>query len=139
MSVASLEVVNLTGQPFKEAYAIYMSIRRLVFYIADADVTIKCDHLPLKKFLTKQTMNAKVNNWAVELEQFNLKMQWIMGSKNTLADSLSRLLEVCPEAAKQSEPAGQEFGCVCFDELVSGLNRIDFPTSRKVDAVDPFG
>ena len=62
-------------------------------------------------------MNAKVNNWAVELEQFNLKMQWIMGSKNTLADSLSRLLEVCPEAAKQSEPAGQEFGCVCFDEL----------------------
>ena len=103
----------------KEAYAIYMSIRRLVFYIADADVTIKCDHLPLKKFLTKQTMNAKVNNWAVELEQFNLKMQWIMGSKNTLADSLSRLLEVCPEAAKQSEPAGQEFGCVCFDELES--------------------
>ena len=101
----------------KEAYAIYMSIRRLVFYIADADVTIKCDHLPLKKFLTKQTMNAKVNNWAVELEQFNLKMQWIMGSKNTLADSLSRLLEVCPEAAKQSEPAGQEFRCVCFDEL----------------------
>ena len=71
----------------------------------------------MKKFLTKQTMNAKVNNWAVELEQFNLKMQWIMGSKNTLADSLSRLLEVCPEAAKQSEPAGQEFGCVCFDEL----------------------
>ena len=64
-------------------------------------------------------MNAKVNNWAVELEQFNLKMQWIMGSKNTLADSLSRLLEVCPEAAKQSEPAGQEFGCVCFDELES--------------------
>ena len=26
-------------------------------------------------------------------------------------------MEVCPEAAKQSEPAGQEFGCVCFDEL----------------------
>ena len=76
----------------KEAYAIYMSICQLVFYIADADVTIKCDHLPLKKFLMKQTMNAKVNNWAVELEQFNLKMEWIMGSKNTLADSLSRLL-----------------------------------------------
>ena len=62
-------------------------------------------------------MNAKVNNWAVELEQFNLKMEWIMGSKNTLADSLSRLLEVCPEAVKQPEPAGQEFGCACFEEL----------------------
>ena len=53
----------------KEAYAIYMAIRKLSFYIMDAEVTIKCDHLPLKKFLQKQTLNAKVNNWAVELEQ----------------------------------------------------------------------
>ena len=35
----------------KEAYAIYMAIRKLSFYITDAEVTIKCDHLPLKKFL----------------------------------------------------------------------------------------
>ena len=81
-----------------EAYTIYMSIRRLAFYVSDADVTIRCDHLPLKKFLTKQTLNSKVNNWAVELEQFNLKLEWIMGSKNTLADTLSRLLDICPEA-----------------------------------------
>ena len=71
----------------KEAYAIYMSVRKLSFYITDAEVTIKCDHLPLKKFLQKQTLNAKVNNWAVELEQFNLKLEWIQGTKNTLADS----------------------------------------------------
>ena len=94
-----------------------MSIRRLVFYLSDADVTIKCDHLPLKKFLMKQTLNSKVNNWAVELEQFNLKLDWIMGSKNTLADTLSRLLEVCPEAKLEPEPPGQEFGCYCFEEM----------------------
>ena len=50
----------------KEAYAIYMSVRRLSFYVTDAEVTISSDHLPLKKFLNKQTMNSKVNNWAVE-------------------------------------------------------------------------
>ena len=54
----------------KEAYAIYMSVRRLSFYVTDAEVTIRSDHLPLKKFLNKQTMNSKVNNWVVELEQF---------------------------------------------------------------------
>ena len=80
----------------KEAYAIYMAIRKLSFYITDAEVTIKCDHFPLKKFLQKQTLNAKVNNWAVELEQFNLKLEWIQGVKNTLADSLLRLLDVDP-------------------------------------------
>ena len=101
----------------KEAYAIYMSIRRLTFYLTDAQITIKCNHLPLKKFLNKQTLNSKVNNWAVELEQFNLKLEWIQGSKNTLADSLSRLLEIVPEAKLEPEPEGQEFGCYCFEEL----------------------
>ena len=101
----------------KEAYAIYMSIRRLSFYVLDAEVLIRCDHLPLKKFLNKQTMNAKVNNWAVELEQFKLKLDWIPGSKNLLADSLSRLMEVIPDAQKSDEPDGQEFGSYCFEEL----------------------
>ena len=40
-----------------------------------------------------------------------------MGSKNTLADTLSRLLEVCPKAKLEPEPPGQEFGCYCFEEM----------------------
>ena len=101
----------------KEAYAIYMSIRRLSFYVTDAEVTIKCDHLPLKKFLNKQTMNSKVNNWAVELEQFKLHLDWIPGSRNLLADSLSRLLDIDPDANQTDEPPGHEFGSYCFEEL----------------------
>ena len=101
----------------KEAYVIYMAVRRLTFYVTDVDVTIRSDHLPLRKFLTKETMNAKVNNWAVELEQFKLKLEWIQGSKNTLADSLSRLLDIEPEAGNSPEPEGQEFGAFCFQEL----------------------
>ena len=37
--------------------------------------------------------------------------------KNTLADSLSRLLEVDPEAKLQPEKEGHEFGTFCFEEL----------------------
>ena len=40
-----------------------------------------------------------------------------MGSKNTLADTLSRLLDVCPEAKLEPEPAGQEFGSYCFEDM----------------------
>ena len=94
-----------------------MAMRKLSFYIKDADATIKCDHLPLKKFLQKQMLNAKVNNWAMELEQFNLKVEWIQGVKNALADSLSKLLEVDPEAKLQPEKEGHEFGTFCFEEL----------------------
>ena len=55
----------------KEAYAIYMSVKKLAFYLTDADILLKSDHLPLKKFLQKNALNNKVNNWAMELEAFS--------------------------------------------------------------------
>ena len=69
-------------------------MRKLSFYVTNSDVLIRSDHLPLEKFLSKNTMNGKVNNWAVELESYNLKFEYILGIKNTLADTLSRLIEI---------------------------------------------
>ena len=63
----------------KEAYAIYMSVEKLSFYLTNADVLIRSDHLPLKKFLRQNTMNSKVNNWAIKLESYNLKFEYIQG------------------------------------------------------------
>ena len=37
----------------KEAYAIYMSVKKLSFYLTDAEITLRSDHLPLKHFLLK--------------------------------------------------------------------------------------
>ena len=54
----------------KEAYAIYMSMKKLTYYLEDADVTLRSDHLPLKKFLAKNTLNSKVNNWAIKISPF---------------------------------------------------------------------
>ena len=42
----------------KEAYVIYMSIKKLTYYFEDADITLRSDHLPLKKFLAKNTLNS---------------------------------------------------------------------------------
>ena len=78
----------------KEAYAIYMSVKKLSFYLDSAQITLRSDHLPLKKFLEKNTMNAKINNWAVELESQNINFEFIAGTKNVLADTLSRLIEL---------------------------------------------
>ena len=73
----------------KEAYAIYMSIKKLAYYLEDADVTLRSDHLPLKKFLAKNTLNSKVNNWAIEISPFQITFEYIKGIKNTLADMMS--------------------------------------------------
>ena len=94
-----------------------MSVRNLTFYITGHNVKVKSNHLPLKKFLEKRTLNAKVNNWAVELEQYKIELDWISRLTNTLADSLSRLLDMTPEAEPTQEPPGGEFGVACVEEL----------------------
>ena len=76
----------------KEAFAIYMSVKKLSFYLTDADVLLKSDHLPLKKFLQKNSLNNKVNNWAMELEAFNIRFEHVSGKANILADTLSHLV-----------------------------------------------
>ena len=100
----------------KEAYAIYMSVKKLSFYLDSAQITLRSDHLPLKKFLEKNTMNAKVNNWAVELESQNINFEFIAGTKNVLADMLSRLIEF-DKSVKLPEEPGYEFGYTPFKEL----------------------
>ena len=101
----------------KEAYAIYMSMKKLSFYIDTAKITVKSDHLPLKKFLEKNTIISKVNNWAVELESQNITFEYIPGIRNTLADTLSRLIEMDENIKLQPEEEGKEFGYFPFEEL----------------------
>ena len=94
-----------------------MSVKKLSFYIDTAKITVKSDHLPLKKFLEKNTLNSKVNNWAVKLESQNIAFEYIPGIRNTLADTLSRLIEMDKSIKLPPEEEGKEFGYFPFEEL----------------------
>ena len=101
----------------KEAYAIYLSVKKLAFYITDADITLRSDHLSLRKFLQKNTLNDKVNNWAVKLEMYRIKFVHIKGKSNVLTNILSRLIFIDPDVKLEPELVGHEFGQYCFEEL----------------------
>ena len=70
----------------KEAFAIYSSIKKLSYYLEDADIVLRSDHIPLKKFLHKNTLNTKVNNWAVEISPYRIHFEYIKGIKLPLSD-----------------------------------------------------
>ena len=101
----------------KEAFAIYMSIKKLSFYLTDAQILLRSDHKPLEKFLLKNTLNSKVNNWAMELEAFNIQFDYINGSSNILVDILSRLIAIDPDTPTTPEDPGYEFGYAIFEEF----------------------
>ena len=101
----------------KEAYVIYMFIKKVTYYLEDADITLRSDHSPLKKFLAKNTLNSKVNNWAIEISPFRITFEYIKGVKNTLADTMNRLIDMDPQIKPKPEPEGYEFGYYTFDQL----------------------
>ena len=101
----------------KEAYAIYMSIKKLTYYLEDAEITLRSDHLPLKRFLQRNTLNTKVNNWAEEISPFRITFEYIKGIKNTLADTMSRLIALDPDNQLVDKPEGFEYGYYAFDNI----------------------
>ena len=128
----------------KEAYAIYMSVKKLSFYLESARITVCSDHLPLKRFLEKNTLNAKVNNWAVELESQKIDFVFIQGTKNVLADTLSRLIEIDDDIKLPAEQEGHEFWYAPFEQLppvqvtvteevINEINNLKF----KIQHIDP--
>ena len=67
--------------------------------------------------MQKNTLNSKVNNWAVEISPYRIKFEYIKGIKNTLADTMSRLIQIDPEAKLQPEQEGYEFGYHAFEDM----------------------
>ena len=122
----------------KEVYAIYLSVKKLAFFITDADITLRSNHLPLKWFLLKNTLNDKVNNWAVELETYRIKFKHIKGKSNVLADTLSRLISIDPDVKLEPELEGYEFRQYCFEELpkASSYTVNEIITGQVIEAHD---
>ena len=127
----------------KEAFAIYMSVKKLSFYLTDAQILLRSDHKPLEKFLLKNTLNSKVNNWAMELEAFNIQFDYIKGSNNILADTLSCLISIDPDTPTMPEEPGYEFGYAIFEEFPKvttktyEVNEVIVGTNTEIFKNDP--
>ena len=58
-----------------------------------------------------------MNNWAVEISPFHITFEYIKGIKNTLADTMSRLITIDPDTELLPEEQGCEYGYYLFDPL----------------------
>ena len=84
----------------------------------------------LRKFLAKNTLNSKVNNWAIKISPFCITFEYIKGIRNTLADTMSRLIDIDLQVQQESEPEGYKFGYYVFDTLPA-LEVSNVETSSK--------
>ena len=61
----------------------------------------------LCKYLNGKTMNNKVNNWGIELSNFQIESQHIRGKHNIMADALSHVKRLGLYTSQEPEPKWQ--------------------------------
>ena len=118
----------------KEAYAIYMTVKKSTFYLTGQEITLRSDNLSLKRFLNCKTLNYTVDNWAVEIESFKINFIHIAGKDNILADTLSRLIDIDPDVVLELKD--YEFGCYAFETLPKAKSKSVGERLASVNGVD---
>ena len=108
----------------KEAYAIYMSFHKMVFYLKDDHVRIRCDHTPLHTFMYSITKNDEMNNWSQEIHAKTpyINLEQIKGKENVLADNLSKLKHVGLYEENYPEKTRYEYSKSIFDNDIENVD-----------------
>ena len=87
----------------KEAYAIYKSVKKFAFYITGAKTIVLSDHKPLKIFFEGGMNITKLDRWSLELQEFDISLEFIQGKLNTVADVISCLKNGGVEHSKEDQ------------------------------------
>jgi hypothetical protein len=96
--------------PEKECFAIFYALSKLEHLLLDREFIIHTDHVNLT-FL-KESKNARVNRWKLALQEYKYTIEFIKGSDNVIADSLSRLCVL----QETTPPLTEEQVLHAFDE-----------------------
>ena len=72
----------------------------------------------------------------MEIESFKIKFIHIAGKDNILADTLSRLINIDPDAVLEPELKGYEFGHYAFETLPKAKSKSVGGKLASVDGVD---
>ncbi|GFY24548.1 retrovirus-related Pol polyprotein from transposon 297 [Trichonephila clavipes] len=78
-----------------EALAVVWALKKFRGYIEGTEITVASDHQPLKWLLNLKSPTGRLARWALEIQSFNLKVQYIPGKANVVANMFQarRLLQ----------------------------------------------
>lgn len=74
----------------QEGYGIFYSVKKFAYYLIGKPFIIETDHQNLKWMEASEV--PKIIRWRIYLQSFTFQIKHIKGTKNILADALSRLL-----------------------------------------------
>lgn len=77
----------------KECFAIVWAVKRFMIYLYGKEFTLQTDHQPLAYLNKSKFTNNRIMRWAMYLQNYKFKIEFIKGVENVGADYLSRIEE----------------------------------------------
>ncbi|GBM06019.1 Retrovirus-related Pol polyprotein from transposon 17.6 [Araneus ventricosus] len=75
----------------REALAVVWALNKFRGYIEGSKITVASDYQPLKWLMKLKSSSGRSAHWALQLQTFDLNLEYISGKSNVVADMLSRL------------------------------------------------
>ena len=104
----------------KEMLAVVFAVDKFRSYLLGSKITIYTDHSAIRHLLAKKDAKPRLIRWVLLLQEFDLEIKDKKGSKNLVADHLSRLENKVESARK---PISDSFS----DEFLLVLQHLDAP------------
>ncbi|GBN56825.1 Retrovirus-related Pol polyprotein from transposon 297 [Araneus ventricosus] len=74
----------------REALAVVWALQKFRGYIEGVEIVVASDHLSLRWLISLKSPSGRLARWALQLQEFNLKICYTPGKSNVIADMLSR-------------------------------------------------
>ena len=78
----------------EKPYAVLKSMQHFDYYLQGTKCTPCCDHKPLEPFLKRGMKIAKLDRWAMLLQEYDITFVHIRGKDYILTDAISRLCTI---------------------------------------------
>ncbi len=76
-----------------EGLGVFEAIRHFAYFLYGRKFTVVTDHKGLVSMMTGRQFNRRIHNWCLKLTEFDFEVVYREGSKNVVADELSRCFE----------------------------------------------
>jgi hypothetical protein len=109
----------------REALAVVWACKKFRGYIEGNEVIVSSDHQPLRWLMSLQSPTGRLARWALSLQPYDIKVNYIPGRSNVLADILSRptipdetdqSCELCPVEIEYPRLAARDMRKMQYDD-----------------------
>eukprot|EP00210_Caulerpa_lentillifera_P000116 g111.t1 len=94
----------------RELLGLVVCLKKLKHYFKGNKIIVESDHKPLLWLVKQDDLSGKLSRWATIISEFDIEMRYISGTKNVVADGLSRL-----KNSKEKSFSDDELDCLYLD------------------------